>query len=150
MVKTPLSNTSVAMTTARSSRRMTVPYRRRSQIWLPPPKVERPPREDDQAQGASPKGIQGPFGPSPEPDWDYNWPASSSDPKRPRIIQARYSAKLSTLEVVFRDGTPWHFDCVPPGVWQNFKRVVSPGRYLDTVLNAFPNGEGGWGSIVGQ
>jgi hypothetical protein len=74
----------------------------------------------------------------------------STNPNRPRIVQARYSARLSTLEVVFRDGTAWHFDCVPPEVWRNFKRVVSPGRYLDRVLKGFPNGQGGWGSIVGQ
>jgi hypothetical protein len=150
MVKTHLSNTSVGMTTARSNGRRTVPYRRRSQIWLPRPDVEPPSPEDEQAQGTSPKGLQGPFGPSPEPDWDFYWPCTSTNPKRPRIIQARYSARLSTLEVVFRDGTPWQFDCVPPGVWWTFKKVVSPGRYLDTVLKGFSNGQGGWGSIVGQ
>src|SRR6516164_1901332 len=46
--------TSVGMTTARSTGRMTVPYGRRSQIWLPPPEVDRPSPEDEQPQGASP------------------------------------------------------------------------------------------------
>jgi hypothetical protein len=150
MVKTGRSNTSVGTTTARSNGRMTVPYRRRSQISLPPPEVEHPSPEEDQPQGTSPKGIQGPVGPSPNPDWDYNWPCTSTNPKRPRITQARYSKRLSTLEVVFRNGIPWHFDCVPPEVWGDFKRVVSPGRYLDRVLKGFPNGAGSWGSIVGQ
>jgi len=96
------------------------------------------------------KGLQGPFGPSPSPDWDYYWPTRTINPPRPRTLQARYSHKLQRLEVIFRDGTPWHYDEVSPGIWTRFKRVSSPGQYINAVLNGYPYGQGGWGSIVGE
>lgn len=95
----------------------------------------------------TPHGTQGPFGPSPAPAWDYYWPTRTICPPRPRTLQARYSADQRRLEVIFRDGTPWHYDEVPPGIWTRFKRVESPGRYINAVLNGYPYGHGGWGSI---
>jgi len=94
-----------------------------------------------------PHGTQGPFGPSPDPAWDYYWPTRTINPPRPRTLQARYSRRAQTLEVIFRDGTPWHYTNVPPRIWNRFKRVESPGRYINAVLNGYPYGRGGWGSI---
>lgn len=108
-------------------------------------------------------GIQGPFSPSPDfdpstqtPDWDYYWPTRTSFPhdstnkQGPRTLQARYSRRFQWLEVVFRDGTPWHYEEVPPNLWQSFKRTASPGKFINAVLNDFPYGYGGWGNIVGE
>jgi hypothetical protein len=103
-----------------------------------------------------PHGMQGPFGPSPTPDWDYYWPTRTINPPRPRTLQARYSRNLQRLEVIFRKGSPaspgatWHYDSVPEEVWIGFKRNESPGRYINSTLNYFPYGPGGWGSIVGE
>lgn len=97
-----------------------------------------------------PHGLQGPFGPSPEPDWDYYWPTRTINPPRPRTLQARYSRQLGRLEVIFRDGTPWHYDDIPDNIWTAFKRNESPGRFINATLNYFPYGHGGWGSIVGE
>lgn len=102
-------------------------------------------------------GIQGPTSTSPAPeDWDYYWPTRTSNAMRPRTRQARYSRNLQRLEVIFDrpspaspDGT-WHYDAVPPQVWNNFKRHRSPGIYINSVLNDFPYGSGGWGDIVGE
>jgi hypothetical protein len=94
-----------------------------------------------------PHGLQGPFGPTPDPAWDYYWPTRTINPPRPRTLQARYSRNLQQLEVIFRDGTPWHYSNVPPRIWNRFKRIESPGRYINAVLNAYPYGRGGWGSI---
>jgi KTSC domain len=97
-----------------------------------------------------PKGLQGPFGPTPDPQWDYYWPTRTIDPLRPRTLQARYSDRFNRLEVIFRDGTPWHYDEIPANLWNSFKRAESPGRFINAVLNDFPYGHGGWGSIVGE
>lgn len=108
-------------------------------------------------------GLQGPSSPSPDtdpttniPDWDYYWPTRTINPPRPRTLQARYSARYERIEVVFRDGSPaspnatWHYDNVPPEIWTAFKRNESPGRFINSTLNYFPYGAGGWGSIVGE
>lgn len=97
-----------------------------------------------------PPGLQGPFGPSPDPAWDYYWPTRTINPPRPRTLQARYSGITRELQVIFRDGTPWTYEQVPPGLWVRFKRVESPGRFINNVLNGFPYARGGWGSIVGE
>ena len=97
-----------------------------------------------------PHGVQGPFGPTPDPAWDYYWPTRTINPPRPRTLQARYSRNLNRIEVIFRDGTAWHYDEVGPGIWTRFKRTDSPGRYINAVLNGYPYGRGGWGSIVGE
>jgi hypothetical protein len=110
-----------------------------------------------------PHGMQGPFSPSPDtdpttsiPDWDYYWPTRTINPPRPRTLQARYSARYETIEVIFREGSPaspnatWHYSRVPPEVWTAFKRTESPGRFINSTLNFFPYGAGGWGSIVGE
>jgi KTSC domain len=112
---------------------------------------------------SGPHGLQGPNSPSPDldpttnvPDWDYYWPTRTINPPRPRTLQARYSARKQRIEVIFREGSPaspdatWHYDNVPPEVWMGFKRAESPGRFINSTLNYFPYGAGGWGTLVGQ
>lgn len=112
-------------------------------------------RPEDIPIAAQEGGIQGPSAiASPDPDWDYYWPTRSINPPRPRTLQARYSRQYQCLEVVFRDQKSnsgrWHYSQVPEAIWMQFKRTESPGRYINRVLNEFPYGEGGWGSIVGE
>jgi hypothetical protein len=98
----------------------------------------------------TPHGAQGPFGPSPDPAWDFYWPTRTINPPRPRTLQARYSRNIRELQVIFRDGTPWTYFDVPPNIWQRFKRTESPGRYINAVLNGYDYSRCGWGSIVGE
>lgn len=116
------------------------------------------PWDVDQTQPGA-KGIQGPFGPSPEPDWDYYWPTRTSNTQRPATIQARYSQRLQEMQIVFRDGTSWTYDNIDQGFWSTFKRAASPGKVIYqlwpqyTSKNFDPasdHGPGGWGSIVGE
>lgn len=58
-------------------------------------------------------------------------PTPSSNRPRPRTLAAGYDSKTRTLRVRFRDGTPWEYYDVPPSVWQNFKRVKSPGKFIN-------------------
>jgi hypothetical protein len=74
-------------------------------------------------------------------------PTKTINPMRPRTLEAGYEKDtfgkgLGTLRVRFRDGTPWEYYKVPPNIWQNFKRSVSPGRFINRVLNGYPYGEG--------
>lgn len=78
-------------------------------------------------------------------DWDYYWPTQTSNPERPRTEQARYSKKRQRLEVIFRDGTPWHYSEVHPTTWRHFRRNPSPGKFINSYLNGHPYGRGGWG-----
>lgn len=70
----------------------------------------------------------------------YRWesPTSSSNPARPRTLQAGYNARERTLRVVFRDGTPYEYYGVEPILWQRFKRSASPGRFINRILNQYP------------
>lgn len=64
-------------------------------------------------------------------------PTPSINPPRPRTLAAGYDEKTKTLRVRFRDGTAWAYFDVPPNVWRNFKRVKSPGRAINRVLNNY-------------
>jgi hypothetical protein len=79
----------------------------------------------------------------PFPDID---PTRTSNPARPRTLQAGYDKKqgerTGTLRVRFRDGTPWEYYEVPSEIWQRFKRSASPGRFINRVLNNYPYGPG--------
>ena len=70
----------------------------------------------------------------------YRWqaPTSSSNPARPRTVEAGYNASERTLRVVFRDGTPYEYYGVEPVTWQRFKRSASPGRFINRILNQYP------------
>ena len=78
---------------------------------------------------AGPHGLQGPFGPSAD-DWDYYWPTRTRRPERKYTQFARFSRNRGVLEVVFRDGTPWHWDNVTESGWITFKREPSTYDFL--------------------
>jgi len=65
-------------------------------------------------------------------------PTPSINPPRPRTVAAGYDPKTQVLRVRFRDGTVYGYGDVPPNVWRNFKRVSSPGRAVNRVLNNYP------------
>lgn len=73
-------------------------------------------------------------------------PTATTNPARPRTLQAGYyrdrDESTGVLRVRFRDGTPWEYHDVPPNVWRNFRRVKSPGRFINRVLNNYPYGRG--------
>lgn len=105
-----------------------------------------------------PRGLQGPFGPSPSPDWDYYWPTRTGRPQRKYTQMARYSRNLMRMEVVFRDGTPWSWSDVEPDWWNAFKRfnaerptydfIRAPNAPLPAIKGV--GSKGGWGNIVGE
>jgi hypothetical protein len=110
--------------------------------------------EDTTAQQPTTHGVQRPFGPSPSPDWDYYWPTKSTWPgngrKAPRTLQARFSRDLQRIEVLFPDGTPWHYDDIDEGTWVEFKTTDSPGYMINTD-SRFTDwrryARGGWGDV---
>jgi hypothetical protein len=65
-------------------------------------------------------------------------PTPSSYPPRPRTQAAGYNRRRRELRVKFRDGSRYVYKNVPPNIWANFKRVKSPGRFINRVLNAYP------------
>lgn len=73
-------------------------------------------------------------------------PTATTNPARPRTLQAGYykdrDETTGILRVRFRDGTPWEYYDIPPNVWRNFRRVKSPGRFVNRVLNNYPYGRG--------
>lgn len=81
-----------------------------------------------------------------EGDESFEWleydPTKSSNPPRPRTLQAYYVRETQTLKVRFRDGTPWEYYNVPQNVWRNFRRSPSPGRFINRVLNNYAYGRG--------
>lgn len=98
-----------------------------------------------------PHGVQGPSTPATAPDYDYYWPTRTINPPRPRTLQARYSRVFQRVEILFREGEPYTYYGVPPEIWTHFKRVESPGRFINATLNDFEYRRGvGWGSIVGE
>lgn len=64
-------------------------------------------------------------------------PTPSINPPRPRTLAAGYDPRTQTLRVKFRDGPVYEYHDVPPRVWRNFKRVKSPGRAINRVLNFY-------------
>jgi hypothetical protein len=68
-------------------------------------------------------------------------PTPSINPPRPRTLAAGYDAKEKTLRVQFRNGQVYEYYDVPPNIWRNFKRVQSPGRAVNRVLNNFSYAE---------
>lgn len=77
-------------------------------------------------------------------------PTKTINPPRPRTLEAGWErvsdpdhpAYPGILRVRFRDGTPWEYYNVPSSVWQRFKRVQSPGRFINRVLNNYEYGRG--------
>lgn len=95
------------------------------------------------AQGAHPVIAIAEFDMKPFPEID---PTRTSNPERPRTLQAGYDKKAGqstgTLRVRFRDGSPWEYYEVEPEVWQRFKRSASPGKFINRVLNGYSYGPG--------
>lgn len=77
-------------------------------------------------------------------------PTKTINPPRPRTLEAgwervsdpNHPAYPGILRVRFRDGVAWEYYNVPSTVWQRFKRVQSPGRFINRVLNSYPYGRG--------
>ncbi|CAB4128573.1 KTSC domain containing protein [uncultured Caudovirales phage] len=55
---------------------------------------------------------------------------SSSNPSRPRTLQAGYDYSSGTLTVIFRDGTWWEYKDVPESLWQGFNSAESKGKFM--------------------
>ena len=77
-------------------------------------------------------------------------PTKTINPSRPRTLESgwerianpNHPSYPGILRVRFRDGTPWEYHNVPSSVWQRFKRVASPGRFINRVLNNYPYNPG--------
>jgi hypothetical protein len=55
---------------------------------------------------------------------------SSTNPTKPRTLQAGYDIATKKLVVIFRDGTWWEYREVPINMWIEFKSAESKGKYL--------------------
>jgi hypothetical protein len=62
-------------------------------------------------------------------------PTPSINPPRPRTVAAGYDRENKVLRIRFRDGAVYGYADVTEREWRNFKRVKSPGRYINRVLN---------------
>jgi len=69
-------------------------------------------------------------------------PTPTINPGRPRTLAAGYDERSQALRIKFRDGEYYTYYNVPPSVWWKFQRAVSPGRYINTVLNNYPYNRG--------
>ncbi|MFI6496015.1 KTSC domain-containing protein [Nonomuraea typhae] len=65
-------------------------------------------------------------------------PTRSINPPRPRTLAAGYQESTLTLFIRFRNGQVYRYDRVTRNVWRNFKSAVSPGRFINRVLNFYP------------
>lgn len=71
-------------------------------------------------------------------------PTPSINPPRPRTLAAGYDKTTETLRLRFRDGPVYAYNEVSQREWNNFKRVKSPGRYVNRVLNFKPYYRENW------
>jgi hypothetical protein len=71
-------------------------------------------------------------------------PTPSINPPRPRTLAAGYDRDTATLRLRFRDGPVYAYNEVSPREWNNFKRVKSPGRFVNRVLNDKPYYRENW------
>ena len=71
-------------------------------------------------------------------------PTPSINPPRPRTMAAGYDKDTQTLRIRFRERAVYAYNEVSPREWQNFKRVKSPGRYINRVLNFKPYYRENW------
>ena len=65
-------------------------------------------------------------------------PTPSINPPRPRTMAAGYSQDTQTLRIKFRSGAVYEYYDVEPREWRNFRRVKSPGRFINRTLNNHP------------
>lgn len=71
-------------------------------------------------------------------------PTPSINPPRPRTLAAGFDKSTQTLRIRFRDGPVYAYNEVSQREWNNFKRVKSPGRFVNRVLNAKPYYRENW------
>lgn len=71
------------------------------------------------------------------PDID---PTRTINPGRPRTRMAGYDPATQTLRIRFREGVVYGYYNVPPGVWRDFRRTPSPGKFINSTLNSFEYG----------
>lgn len=71
-------------------------------------------------------------------------PTPSINPPRPRTLAAGYDKSTETLRIRFRDGPVYAYNEVSQREWNNFKRVKSPGRFVNRVLNQKPYYRENW------
>jgi hypothetical protein len=62
-------------------------------------------------------------------------PTPSINPPRPRTLAAGYDRDTQTLRIRFREGAVYAYNGVSQREWANFRRVKSPGRFVNRVLN---------------
>lgn len=71
-------------------------------------------------------------------------PTPSINPPRPRTLAAGYDKDTETLRIRFRDGPVYAYNDVSQREWRNFRRVKSPGRYVNRILNHKPYYQENW------
>jgi hypothetical protein len=71
-------------------------------------------------------------------------PTPSINPPRPRTLAAGYDKDTQVLRVRFRDGVGYEYYDVSPREAAAFKRVKSPGRYINRVLNHHDYAPASW------
>jgi hypothetical protein len=71
-------------------------------------------------------------------------PTPSINPPRPRTLAAGYDKDTKTLRIRFREGAIYAYNEVTPREWAALRRTVSPGRYINRVLNAKPYYRENW------
>ena len=71
-------------------------------------------------------------------------PTPSINPPRPRTLAAGYDRSTKTLRIRFRDSPVYAYNDVSEREWRNFRRVKSPGRFINRVLNAKPYYRENW------
>jgi hypothetical protein len=69
--------------------------------------------------------------------WKFS---SDSVPIESSMIRAaRYDNRQHVLEIIFRNGRPYHFVHVPPEEFENLMNAKSKGRYfLQNIRNTYP------------
>lgn len=71
-------------------------------------------------------------------------PTPSINPGRPRTVAAGYDPVAKVLRVRFRGGEGYEYYDVPANVWRNFRRVRSPGRFINRTLNNYDYSRTDW------
>lgn len=73
-----------------------------------------------------------------DPDVEYpQMETRSSNPERPRTLEAGYDPGNQILRITFREGALYEYIGVPEHTWETFRRAPSPGRMVDDVLGQF-------------
>lgn len=68
------------------------------------------------------------------------WPNVKGNPSGPRTQKVGYNKSIRQVQIVFRAGSVYRYDDVPPDTWNRLKRAPSTGKFINKTLNAFPYG----------